>query len=167
MLDGCKKIVKTPSGGWHLYFTPDPNLTNRTNVSIGMDLRAAGGYVLAPPSFLETDDYSAAYKDYGEPTGGSDDPILWDEIVNAIAPTHRQTKEPVALLDVERRHSVAHLRAWLLERGYDPLYGARPLHRCLHHTVETLLSRKLLSDEVDPGVVLVVDRDGEELVISK
>lgn len=58
-------------------------------------------------------------------------------------------------------------RAWLLERGYDPLYGARPLHRCLHHTVETLLSRKLLSDEVDPGVVLIVDRDGEELVISK
>lgn len=168
LLDGCKKVVKTPSGGWHLYFTPDPNLTNRTNVSIGMDLRAAGGYVLAPPSFLETDDYSAAYKDYGAPTGSSDDPILWDEIVNAIAPTHKQTKEPVVLLDIERRHSVAHLRAWLLERRTGERNNA--LHwavwRCIdsgidpHEMVEVAMEIGLEEHEINLTINSALKRSG-------
>lgn len=116
LLDGCQRVVKTPSGGWHLYFLADPSLTNKTNPTIGIDVRAKGGYVLAPPSFLETDEYDAGYVDHGSTTGASEDPILWDEIVNAVAPSDTDTKKPITLLAMERRHSVAHLRAWLLDR---------------------------------------------------
>ncbi|MEG1926973.1 MAG: AAA family ATPase, partial [Ruthenibacterium sp.] len=38
----------------------------------------------------------------------------------------------------------------VLEGGYDPLYGARPLRRYLQHTVETLLSRGIISGTVKP-----------------
>lgn len=118
LLDGCKKVVRTPSGGWHLYFTPDPALTNRTKVDIGMDVRAAGGYVLAAPSHLVTDEYEGSYEDHGAPEHSTDEPLLWDQIVNALAPQNTQTKKPVTLLAMERQHSVAHLRGWLLERRF-------------------------------------------------
>ena len=53
----------------------------------------------------------------------------------------------------------------ILEAAYDPLYGARPLRRYLQHTVETLLSRKLIADQVSPGAALTVDAENGELVI--
>ena len=54
---------------------------------------------------------------------------------------------------------------FVIEGGYDPQYGARPLRRFLQHTVETLLGRKLIADEVLPGTTLVVDREGDRLVV--
>ena len=50
----------------------------------------------------------------------------------------------------------------IIDEAYDPVYGARPLRRYLQHTVETLISRKIIADQVDPGQVLTVDcRDGQ------
>ena len=54
----------------------------------------------------------------------------------------------------------------VIEGGYDPQYGARPLRRYLQHTVETLIGRKLIADEVQPGTTLVVDRSGDRLVVQ-
>ena len=54
---------------------------------------------------------------------------------------------------------------FVIEGGYDPQYGARPLRRFLQHTVETLVGRKLIADEVLPGTTLVVDREGDQLVV--
>ena len=54
---------------------------------------------------------------------------------------------------------------FVIEGGYDPQYGARPLRRFLQHTVETLVGRKLIADEVLPGTTLVVDREGDRLVV--
>ena len=54
----------------------------------------------------------------------------------------------------------------VIEGGYDPQYGARPLRRYLQHTVETLIGRKLIADEVQPGTTLVVDRAGDRLVVQ-
>jgi len=56
---------------------------------------------------------------------------------------------------------------FIIERAYDPLYGARPLRRYLQHTVETLLSRRIIAGDVDSGATLTVDvRDGELVVDS-
>ncbi len=56
----------------------------------------------------------------------------------------------------------------IIEAAYDPLYGARPLRRYLQHTVETLISRKIIADQVDSGSTLTVDcRDGELTVDSR
>ena len=54
----------------------------------------------------------------------------------------------------------------VIEAAYDPVYGARPLRRYLQHTVETLIGRKIIADQVEPGASLTVDlRDGELAVL--
>ena len=53
----------------------------------------------------------------------------------------------------------------LARQGKDARYGARPLRRFLQHTVETLVSRKLIADEVLPDTTLVVDCQGDQLVV--
>ena len=52
----------------------------------------------------------------------------------------------------------------IIERGYDPLYGARPLRRYLQSSVETLIARRILSGELAPGSTITVDEENGELV---
>ena len=52
----------------------------------------------------------------------------------------------------------------IIERGYDPLYGARPLRRYLQSSVETLLARAILSGDIAAGSTLTVDVENDELV---
>ena len=59
-------------------------------------------------------------------------------------------------------------KQFIIDAAYDPIYGARPLRRYLQHTVETLISRKIIADQVLPGDTLTVDvRDGALEVDSK
>ena len=54
----------------------------------------------------------------------------------------------------------------VVNAAYDPVYGARPLRRYLQHTVETLIGRKIVAGEVEPGANLTVDAlDGELAVL--
>ncbi|MBQ6465447.1 MAG: AAA family ATPase [Oscillospiraceae bacterium] len=55
-------------------------------------------------------------------------------------------------------------KALVIERGYDPLYGARPLRRTLQGGVETLLARRILGGALDPGDTITVDAENGELV---
>lgn len=52
---------------------------------------------------------------------------------------------------------------YIIEQGYDPVYGARPLKRFLQKHVETLAGRLILSDAVFPGDVIQIHYDGEKL----
>ena len=52
----------------------------------------------------------------------------------------------------------------IIERGYDPLYGARPLRRYLQSSVETLLARAILSGDIAAGSTLTVDVENDELI---
>ena len=56
-------------------------------------------------------------------------------------------------------------KTYVIDNGYDPLYGARPLRQFLQHTVETLVGRKMIADEVLPGTTLVVDCENDQLVV--
>ena len=47
----------------------------------------------------------------------------------------------------------------VIDRGFDPVYGARPLKRYLQSKVETLIARKVIAADVSPGTVLTVDAD--------
>lgn len=116
LLNGCKQVVRTPSGGWHLYFKAAPGLTNKANSMLGLDVRSKGGYVLAPPSYIETPDYAGWYECTGATSGSTDEPLYWDLILNAITPMNTTTKKPIELLGYERRSSLASLRGWLSER---------------------------------------------------
>ena len=57
-------------------------------------------------------------------------------------------------------------KAYIVDHGFDPVYGARPLKRYLQSNVETLLARKIIGENVAPGTVLHIDlRDGELVCI--
>ena len=57
-------------------------------------------------------------------------------------------------------------KRFVIDSSYDPLYGARPLRRFLQHTVETLISRKIIADQVIPGQILRVDCVQDQLVLE-
>jgi len=48
-------------------------------------------------------------------------------------------------------------RTWLAERGYDPVYGARPLRRLMQHEIDDALARAILSSTIADGDVVRVD----------
>jgi len=59
-------------------------------------------------------------------------------------------------------------RQWLAERGYDPIYGARPLRRLMQHEIDDRLARALLSGDIREGdhVKVELASGGNELIVS-
>ena len=55
-------------------------------------------------------------------------------------------------------------KSLIIDRGYDPLYGARPLRRYLQSSVETLIARTILRGDLNAGDTLTVDVANGELV---
>ena len=53
----------------------------------------------------------------------------------------------------------------IVDAAYDPQYGARPLRRYVQHTVETMLSKKLLRGDITPGQTVTVDEVDGELIL--
>lgn len=60
-------------------------------------------------------------------------------------------------------------RVWLSERGYDPIYGARPLRRLMQHEIDDRLATALISGNISDGDAVVVDvaSDGDSLTVSR
>lgn len=58
-------------------------------------------------------------------------------------------------------------RDYLGEKGYDPHFGARPLRRVIQQEVEDKLSEQILRGEFDAGSSVLIDYDGEKIVIRK
>ena len=57
---------------------------------------------------------------------------------------------------------------FIIDSAYDPAFGARPLRRFVQHSVETLISKKIIADQVAPGDTLTVDCvDGQLTVDAK
>ena len=52
----------------------------------------------------------------------------------------------------------------VIDRGFDPIYGARPLKRYLQSSVETLVARKILEGDLKAGSTIIVDVEDGELV---
>jgi ATP-dependent Clp protease ATP-binding subunit ClpB len=96
-----------------------------------------------------------------------------DDIVIFHALTAEELEEIVDLMihDLvgrlsERRISVDvtdGARALIAQRGYDPVYGARPLRRYIQHELETPIARALIRGDLVDGGRVVVDVEREEL----
>ena len=56
---------------------------------------------------------------------------------------------------------------FIVEHGYDPVYGARPLKRFLQKHVETLSAKLILADEVQMGDTIVIDVENDALIARK
>ncbi len=56
-------------------------------------------------------------------------------------------------------------RRYIVDEGYDPVYGARPLRRFIQRHVETMIARKIIEGAINPGTCLTVEYDGTSLYI--
>ena len=59
-------------------------------------------------------------------------------------------------------------RTFVVDNGYDPVYGARPLKRYIQKYVETLAAKLILADEVTAGntILIELDKEKQELVAN-
>jgi len=84
-----------------------------------------------------------------------------------------------AIVDIQMRHLATRLadqdieltlqngaRRFLAEKGYDPVYGARPLKRAIQRYVENPLSMEILKGNIKAGEAIRAEADGDELVFS-
>jgi ATP-dependent Clp protease ATP-binding subunit ClpB len=70
---------------------------------------------------------------------------------------------------VERRITLevsAEARRFIAAKGFDPIYGARPLRRFIAREVETRIARALITDAIPDGAMIRVELKGDELVVS-
>ena len=96
-----------------------------------------------------------------------------DEIVFYKPLTRENIRGIVDLLaaDLQRRMAQKQLtvtltdaaKDYLIAKGYDPIYGARPLKRLLQTEVETLLARWIIAEDPAPDTHITVDYDGTKL----
>lgn len=56
---------------------------------------------------------------------------------------------------------------YIVDEGYDPVYGARPLKRFIQSRVETLIAKIIIKGDIKQGDALIVDYDGEKLVVKE
>ena len=58
-------------------------------------------------------------------------------------------------------------RDWLGEKGYDPVFGARPLRRVIQNELEDRLSEALLESRFGPGDTVLIDCEGGEIILAR
>ena len=80
--------------------------------------------------------------------------------------TYQNYNPRSAALSEARALLTAAAKAAIVDAAYDPQYGARPLRRYVQHTVETMLSKRLLRGDVTPGQTVTVDAENGELVMK-
>ena len=106
------------------------------------------------PEFLNRLDEIVFYK-----------PLTRDEIGHIV---------DLQMVDLQRRLADKQLgvkltpeaKTFIVDSGYDPVYGARPLKRFLQSKVETLIAKKIIQGNIKPRETLLVDYDGNQLVIK-
>jgi len=106
------------------------------------------------PEFLNRIDETVLFK-----------PLTLEEITKIV---------DLLLIDLNRRLTDkrvtvsldAKARDWVAEKGYDPVFGARPLRRFLQRTIETQLARALISGEVTDGSSVTYTVKKDQLVRS-
>lgn len=76
--------------------------------------------------------------------------------------------------ELQKRLSERHIRVdltteaikFIVEEGFDPIYGARPLRRFIQQHVETLIARSLIGGKILDGAEIAIDSDGKELLLN-
>ena len=106
------------------------------------------------PEFLNRLDEIVFYK----PLTKDNITHIIDLLVNELNQRLSEKQLKVVLTDAAKRY--------IIDSAYDPAFGARPLRRFVQHGVETLISRKIIGDQVQPGDTLTVDCVDGELTVE-
>ncbi len=126
------------------------NITKEAEDLVMGDLRAH-----FRPEFLNRLDETILFKPLTRENIGSIVTLM-------IADTNKRLEQREIRMDLTDR-----AKAFVVEHGYDPVYGARPLKRYLQKYVETLAARIILQDQVRAGDVIIIDttEDGQKLTV--
>ena len=106
------------------------------------------------PEFLNRLDEIVFYK----PLAKSEIFSIVDLMIKELSDRLQEKQLSVVLTDKARDY--------IVESGYDPVYGARPLKRFIQSKVETLLARAIIGDKLKQGDKVVVDSDGNGLFLN-
>ena len=79
------------------------------------------------------------------------------------------------IIDLEKRLEDKHItleltdkaKEYLIDNGYDEIYGARPLKRFVTKKLETLIAEKILKQEIKPSTKVIVDCEENKLIVKK
>ena len=89
-------------------------------------------------------------------------PLTKDNIGHIVTLLMQELNERLADREIRVQLS-PEAEAYIVDHGYDPVYGARPLKRYLQKYVETMAAKCILADEVEMGDVIYIDVAGTEL----
>jgi ATP-dependent Clp protease ATP-binding subunit ClpB len=107
------------------------------------------------PEFLNRIDETILFK-----------PLTLDEITRIVdllvADLNKRLAERRVTVDFDKK-----AKEWAAEKGYDPVFGARPLKRFLQRNVETKLARALIAGEVAEGSSLAFTVQNDALVLGQ
>ncbi len=106
------------------------------------------------PEFLNRLDEIVVYKPLGKQEIGGVVELLLKKLHSRLAEKQLSLKITDQAKD------------YIIENGYDPIYGARPLKRYIQSKVETLIARSIIQGEPAEGDTMLVDADSEGLVLS-
>ena len=106
------------------------------------------------PEFLNRLDEIVFYK-----------PLTKENILGIVDLMLAELKSRLADKQIELEVTDA-AKEYIIDGGFDPNYGARPLKRFLQSKVETLIARKLIADDIPPQTTLTVDFDGKMLTVK-
>ncbi|MBE5924417.1 MAG: ATP-dependent chaperone ClpB [Lachnospiraceae bacterium] len=93
-------------------------------------------------------------------------PLTKDNIGNIIDLMLNDLNERLAERELSLKITDA-AKTYIMEHGYDPVYGARPLKRYLQKHVDTLVARKMLEGSVGAGDTLTVDVESDKLIVQR
>ena len=92
--------------------------------------------------------------------------LTQEEIAQIVELMLRDVREHLAERSIQVELTPA-AKEWLVQEGFDPVYGARPLRRAVQRYVESDLARRVLSGDFSEGDVVEVDATGDGLTFSK
>ena len=107
------------------------------------------------PDFLNRLDEIVIYK----PLGKTEISAIVDLMIEDLQKRLREQQLCVEL--------TPEARDYVVNEGYDPVYGARPMRRFLQQKVETLIARKILAEDLQPGATLVVQLQNGKLNVAE
>lgn len=83
---------------------------------------------------------------------------ILDKIIAQIEDRLKESNISIVLTD--------RAKSYLVDTGYDVAYGARPLKRVVNRTIEVLLAKKLINNEIKPSSIVTIDYIDEHFTIN-
>ena len=109
--------VKTPTGGWHLYFKYNPSIKSAIGILDGIDIKSDGGYVVAPPSTTPEGVYEFV---------NDHEIVELKQIENLVVKDYKPPKEEGALINANRNNTLTSIAGAMRRQGMteDEIYHA-------------------------------------------